>query len=507
MNFFSILWEQKEINEVTLQPEWFPDLNLDQVIQAITARKQEYNLKPLYYTPPNDLLTIRYRQEIARDLSDEGLIGALKAFAEQMVRVRRYLALSDKLDYRYHQEGWFLEAALVYGKAMVDLGEGMSSISLSSRGLLAFREFLHRYLHSQAFETFFAEAKKVKEALQRIRYCIILQNGTVRVRRYEGEVDYSIEVEKTFAKFKQGAVKDYHSDLSRSSGMNHVEAQILDFVARLYPEEFAALDRFYRRQQNFVDETIARFDREIQFYLAYLDFMAEIQRKGLSFCLPQVVAEKDIAAHQTFDLALAHTLRFEKQEIVPNDFYLRDSERVIIITGPNQGGKTTFARMFGQLHYLAKLGLPVPGREARLFLCDQIFTHFERQEDLQNLSGKLQDDLERIRHILDHATSNSILILNEVFSSTTFEDAVFLSKEILGKISDLDAYCVWVTFLDELSTFNEKTVSMVSTVKPDNAVERTYKIIRQPADGLAYAFSLAEKHRLTYRQIVERIRS
>jgi len=507
MNFISILWEQNEVNEVPLQPECFPDLNLDQVIQAITARKQEYNLKPLYYTPPNDLATIRYRQEIARDLNDETLTGVLKAFAEQMVRVRRYIALSDKLDHRYHKEGWFLEAALVYGKALLDLGEGISSIPLSSRGLLAFREFVHRSLHSQTFESFFSEARKVKDALQRIRYCIILQNGTVRVRRYEGEVDYSLEVEKSFAKFKQGAVKDYHSDLARSSGMNHVEAQILDFVARLFPEEFAALDRFYRRHQDFVDEVISRFDREIQFYLAYLDFIAEIQRKGLNFCLPEVVSEKNIAAHQTFDLALAHTFRFEKQEIVPNDFYLRDSERVIIVTGPNQGGKTTFARMFGQLHYLAKLGLPVPGKDARLFLCDQIFTHFERQEDLRNLSGKLHDDLVRIRSILDRATSYSILILNEVFSSTTFEDAVFLSKEIMQKISSLDVYCIWVTFLDELSTFNEKTVSMVSTVKPDNAVERTYKIIRQPADGLAYAFSLAEKHRLTYRQIVERIRS
>lgn len=506
MSFVSILSEQNEIFEYTLQPDCFPDLNLDQVIQAITARKQEYNLKPFYYTPLKDLRTIRYRQAVMRDLTNERLMAVLKTFAEQMVRVRRYLALSDKLEYRYHQEGWFLEAALVYGKAVTELGQELVSISLSSKGLLAFRDYLTHYLHSRPFEAFLAEAKKVKETLQRIRYCIILQNGSVRVRRYEGEIDYSLEVEKTFAKFKQGAVKDYHSDLSKSSGMNHVEAQILDFVARLYPEEFKALDQFYRQHHGFIDQTVQRFDREIQFYIAYLDFIAEIQRKGLPFCLPEVVQEKNIFAHQTFDLALAHTLRHEKQEIVTNDFYLREAERVIVISGPNQGGKTTFARMFGQLHYLAALGCPVPGKDAQLFLCDRIFTHFEREEDLRNLSGKLYDDLERIHSILENATPQSVLILNEVFSSTTFEDAVFLSKEILQRISDLDAYSVWITFLDELSTFNQKTVSMVSTVKPDNAAERTYKIIRKPADGLAYALTLAEKHHLTYRQIVERLR-
>lgn len=506
MTFHSILFETTVANLDKEAPACFADLNLDQVVKAITAGKQDYDLKPFFYTPLRSVAAIQYRHEVMQDMEDPALLASIAAFAEKMVIVRRYLGMIQKLNFKNHQQGWHLETVDVYCQAVAQLAHDLEQADLQSRGLIAFRKYVTNYVHLDSFVGLVAEIQALKSALSTVKYCVILKTGAVRVQKYADETDYSAEVLETFEKFKQGAVKDYRVKLYEGSSMNHVEAQILDCVAKLYPEIFASLDQFCARHSNFLDETIRVFDREIQFYVAYLEYITDLKRIGLAFCYPEVSdQDKDIFDNEGFDLALAHKRMTEDAAVVCNDFYLQSQERIIVVSGPNQGGKTTFARMFGQLHYLASLGCPVPGKQARLFLCDAIFTHFEKEENIKNLRGKLQDDLVRIAEILGQATPDSLVIMNEIFTSTTLKDAVFLSKKIMARLIEQDALCVCVTFLDELTSMSEKIVSMVSTVVPENPAQRTFKIVRKPADGLAYALSIAEKHRLTYASLKERI--
>ncbi len=484
----------------------FADLNLDQVFAAMASRWDEYDLMPFFGIPLHDVQSVEYRHEIMRDMEREAVSAALAEFADRMHDMRAYLAQSAKLRYRYQKESWFLDAARIYCQAVGALTHSLSAIDLRSRGLSAFREYLAAYTRSTAFTGLAADIDAVSGALESVRYCLNIRGNRVRVTRYESEADYTEQVQRTFAKFAHRAAKDYHTAFRNWPEMNHIEERIVDLVARLYPDVFRALDEFRARHAGYLDEEIRVFDREVKFYAAYLTLIAPMRKAGLEFCYPDISAEsKQIRAQSCFDLALAAKLVSRDATVVRNDLYLTGPERIFVVTGPNQGGKTTFARTFGQLHYLASLGYPVPAREATLFLPDRVFTHFEREEDLATLRGKFEDELVRIRDVLDRATADSVVVMNESFASTTLRDALFVGERVLDRMTKLGLLGVYVTFVDELASLNEACVSMVASVVEDNPAERTFKLVRRPADGLAYAEAIAGKYGLTYRQLKERL--
>ena len=488
------------------EPAVFPDLNLDRVIDAVTANRAEYNLKPFFYFPLRSVDAVHYRYEVLRDLEDPALIEHVRSFAEAMQHMRASHAQQAKLYYRKQKQSWFLDSVDTYCGAVRRLSHALTHMDLASRGFRGLRGYLANYIESEAFRVLFADTQKLKADLAAITYSIQIGNRRIIVTDYRSEPDYGADVLQTFEKFSQGTARQYKFNLRDTPDMNHIEAAILDMVAQLYPETFSFLKEYCGRNKSCLDRIIAAFDREVQFYLAWIEYMQRFKQAGLACCYPSISdRSKEVCGKDVFDLALASKLIAQHDRVVTNDFFLRDPERIFIVSGPNQGGKTTFARTFGQLHYLASIGCPVPGSEARLFLFDRLFTHFEKEEDIQNKTGKLEDELVRIHHVLDYATPNSILIMNESFLSTTLSDALFLGRRILQKIVALDMLCVSVTFLDELAAMSNTAVSMVSMVDAKKPALRTFKVVRRPADGLAYAAAIAESYRLTYGSVKARI--
>jgi DNA mismatch repair protein MutS len=286
------------------------DLRLDQVIAGVAGDLEERGLVAgLLRRRAGDVEALRYRHEVFGDLEDQGLFEAVTGFCARMSQVRRHLEQIAKMTSAEQRGGWFLDAAVIYCGAVRSLGADLAARPVCSRGLLAFRDYLACYLASPGFAGLTAGTAARRAELAKITYLIRVKGLRVEVSRYDGEPDYSAEIERTFERFRQGAVKDYRVKYRGWPGMNHVGAQIAKLVARLFPAEFSALEEFCRRHASFLDATIRQFDREVQFYLAYLDFIRPLRAAGLGFCLPELaVGSKEILARDTFDLALAAKL-------------------------------------------------------------------------------------------------------------------------------------------------------------------------------------------------------
>lgn len=474
------------------------DLNLDQIVGAVTAGHEHLELEPVFETPLHDHEEIAFRQAVMRDLETDAVMHTMRDFVAGIRDMRSILDRSGKMYYRRQKERVFVDAASRYATIVAQLTRGLAEINPTSRALRALAAYMAGYDDGAAMGRLRSDIVAVRKGLDSVRYCVAIRGNVVTVRDYANEPDYGAVVAETFDRFRQNAAKDYRVRFREEADVSHVEGQILDRVAWLNPVAFDRLERFADEHRAFVDPVIDRFYREIHFYIRYLDYIAPIRAAGLQFCYPQISADEPrLDARDTFDLAMAAKLVVESTKIVTNNMELTDDERICVVSGPNQGGKTTFLRTFGQLYHLASIGCPVPGRSVRLRMSDRIYTHFDREEEAANLRGKLQDDLIRIRDILDQITPDSIVLMNELFSSTTLDDAVFLATKVMHRLIETGCTAVFVTFIDELARLDPAVISMVSTVLPEDQSQRTFKVVRRPADGRAYAISIAEKYRLT----------
>ncbi|MDR0916137.1 MAG: hypothetical protein LBN02_02980 [Oscillospiraceae bacterium] len=519
--FYSILFPSRELYDVpkrVAEPESFHDLFLDQVFAPIIKTKPYLDLGDLYFHKPRQIEVSEFRQRVALELDgDAELVTRLAAFSDEvldcaikMEDIQKLLTSEHKNEEKwkggYLTRGELLNAAEKYVGVVESLAAYVEPKSFESLGLSEFREYLLTFSASTGFREFADRVRRIREGLTEVRYNMRIRNTTLRVRKFEGEIDRGTEILDLFRKFEQGGEKQYQITVSQGNLEPHVENEVLEMVARIYRDLFLDLDNFCAEYLHFVDETLRRFSREVQFYVLWNDFLAPMREAGLKFCYPTLVnGNEQIYVKAGFDVALG--MRLRNAGIVTNDFELNAPERIIVVTGPNQGGKTTFATSFGQANYIASLGLAIPGESAQLREFDEIYSHFGKPEDDDMQNGQLRDDIVRLHHIMTNATSNSIIIVNEIYASTTLADALPLAIKMMDAIAELGCPAVVVTYLDELATHGAETVSMVFTVDENEPERRTFKIERGAPHGIAFAMQIAGRHNLTYEQFSRRLQA
>ena len=210
--------------------------------------------------------------------------------------------------------------------------------------------------------------------------------------------------------------------------------------------------------------------------------------------------ESEMYAKGLYDLALACA----GKDVVANDMVFYPEESFFVLTGPNQGGKTTFARSLGQLIYFSKLGLDVPAVCAKLYYFTDILTHFSVEESVETGRGKLLEELERLADMMASSLKEEpFVIINELFTTAANYDACVMGKRVLLHFMEQHCRGIYVTHLSELTGWDSRVVSL--RAKLDAEGRRTFQVIRSQEDIPADAGNMVGRHGLTYRQLKERL--
>jgi DNA mismatch repair ATPase MutS len=139
-----------------------------------------------------------------------------------------------------------------------------------------------------------------------------------------------------------------------------------------------------------------------------------------------------------------------KQKIVANDVRA-DGKDLTVITGANQGGKSTFLRSIGLAQLMMQCGMFVPAESFSANVCTGVFTHYKREEDVSMSSGKFDEELSRMSELVDHITSNSMVLFNESFAATNEREGSEIASQIVRALLEKHVKVFFVTHLYELA--------------------------------------------------------
>ncbi len=246
---------------------------------------------------------------------------------------------------------------------------------------------------------------------------------------------------------------------------------------------------------------------ELAFYTRWAEFIERMQAKGWQFCRPRVMegghASACAEAKGFYNLKLISAVAPE--DVVRNDLAFDAEKRVYILTGANRGGKTTVTQAFGQLFLLAQSGISVPADSFVFDPADQVLTHFPADEDKTLDLGRLGEECRRFRELYALSTGKSLILLNETFSTTSFEEGYYIAADSVKAILNRDTRTIYNTHMHKLAkeldtTVNEegrpgKAVSLVAETKDG---KNSFRVRIAPPEGKSFAREIAEKYGVTY---------
>ena len=216
---------------------------------------------------------------------------------------------------------------------------------------------------------------------------------------------------------------------------------------------------------------------ELAFYVGCLNLHTELasHRMPIAFPTPVPSGVRSQEFSGLYDVTLCLTMN---HGVVGNALHA-EQKNLVIITGANQGGKTTFLRSIGLAQLMMQCGLFVGADDFKAEICSALFTHYKREEDTSMKSGKFDEELARMSDIVEHIVPNSILLFNESFAATNEREGSEIATQIVRALLEKGMKVFYVTHLYEFARgfFNDKDrVAIFLRAERETDGTRTFKL-------------------------------
>jgi DNA mismatch repair ATPase MutS len=448
------------------------DLELNTLFNAM-ARNDKFVFeiaKTAVLSGCNDLNTIRYRQDILKDcLKNPDVIRQIYQIPTEAIES--------------HHRGWLgiysnfpnaiLSGAVDVMQMFVNLLQKLKNIAdehadkFESEGLTAFFAMIKQELDDEYFA-------KVQDHLKRLKFNDGVLLSAELGAGNEGK-NYILRKPPDQQKWPKRILTQkqpvysfsiHPRDDAGTRALGELRDRGINLVANALAQSADHIDSFFKMLRT-----------ELAFYLGSLNLYELLVQLGesISFPLPAEPNERRHSFQGLYDVCLAITMN---RKIVGNSVNA-DNRDLVIITGANLGGKSTFLRSIGLAQLMMQCGMFVPADYFNANLCTGLFTHYKRKEDAAMKSGKLDEELNRMSVIASHITPNSMLLFNESFSATNEREGSEIAGQITNALLERHIKVFFVTHQYEFAHgFYEKKMDNALLLRAGRQTDggRTFKL-------------------------------
>ena len=560
---FSLLYPRgKQIEFKKLEDSAFHDLGLDVVTKEVTSEPREQAIisEILAHLSADPDVT-NYRQDVFEDLKDLPDIRAKLVelfdkieFNKQYGVIRKSKDEVEGLWYLMHRLNQYRD----YITCVDSLKECLSDERIKSQGLKDYRAYIDEVYADAHFNELKKDLEKLTKDTAEIQSVTIGMNlnsrleavsmGIVSVNNkpfkksgivsnfadgiggdkikdtsdWNGDMHYRV-VEKqggpgftgvmtemikaTNPLVRSASAGSTTTSIAHGDGLSNSPAYFDNVLNKMLDVMSKNLRKTLDKYSEMALSEVADVIPEFVYYIRFIDFLAKIEKKGFKLTKAKAVPKSDVSmdAKGFYNFKLALNLLTPK-DLVVNDLVFDNDHTIYILTGANRGGKTTATQGIGLLYALAQGGVYVPADSFEFAPADCIYTHFPADEDQTMDLGRLGEECIRFKEIFNEITDDSLILMNETFSTTSFEEGYYIACDSIKALLTKGARTIYNTHMHKLGIdaedfskdFEKKASSLI--VKSDGG-KRSFKLAIAPPEGSSYAADIAKKYGVTYEML------